>query len=571
MTNDDFYAATLFSAKTTIQNMLLLAGMLLFAISFAQAQTFSVLYNFGSQLNDPQNPFSAGIIAQGRDGNLYSSASGGANNLGAVYKITPGGTLTNIYNFGTISGDGNTPNSGVTLGTDGNFYGTTYGGGTTPYGTVFKVTPSGSLTTLYNFTGGNDGALPLAPPIQGTDGSFYGTTCPLCNGAPGNGSIYKITSSGTFSVLYDCDGTHCLNFWDPLIQGTDGSFYGTTEYGGATGQGAVFKITSAGKLTVLYNFDGTHGSIPLGPLAQGTDGNFYGTAESGGASNSGVVFRITPTGKLTVLHNMNGSTDGSAPIPGLVQATDGNLYGVTLGAGAVSTNCPSGCGTLFRISTTGSFKVLYNFDQTTGQNAYSTMFQHTNGLLYGTTQSGGTGTVSTACTFGNCGVLYSLNIGAAPFAALVTTAGKVGAKIGILGQNFSSSSVVTFGTVAATTVVRTGTTFLQATVPSGATTGSVTVTTTAGTLTSSKKFRVTPQITSFSPTSGPVGTAVTITGVSLTQASKVTFGNVAATSFTVNSDTQVTATVPTGAVTGKIVITTAGGTATSSTSFTVTP
>jgi hypothetical protein len=226
---------------------------------------------------------------------------------------------------------------------------------------------------------------------------------------------------------------------------------------------------------------------------------------------------------------------------------------------------------LFRITPTGSFKVLYNFDQITGQNVYTTLFQHTNGLLYGTTQSGGTGNVSAGCTFGNCGVLYSLNIGAAPFAALVTTAGKVGAKIGILGQNFSSSSVVKFGSVAATSVLRSGTTFLQATVPSGATTGSVTVTTTAGTLTSSKKFRVTPQITSFSPTSGPVGTVVTITGVSLTQTSKVTFGGVAATSFTVNSDGQVTATVPTGAKTGKIVITTAGGTASSATSFTVTP
>jgi uncharacterized repeat protein (TIGR03803 family) len=564
--------ATLCSAQLSIQKTLLLVGIVFFAFSISEAQTFSVLYNFGSQLNDPQNPFSSGIIAQGRDGNLYSSASGGANNYyGAVYKISTAGALSDLYSFGTVSGDGNTPDSGVTLGTDGNFYGTTFSGGTAGFGTVFKLSPSGILTTLYNFTAGNDGALPIAPPIQGTDGNYYGTTCPLCNGAPGNGSIYKITPSGTFTVLYECDITHCWNFYDPLIQGTDGSFYATSEYGGSSENGTILKITSTGKPTVLYNFDGTHGRLPLGPLVQGTDGNFYGTAVSGGTLNNGVVFRITPTGKLNVIHNMNGTTDGSAPYAGLLQATDGNFYGVNIGGGASSANCPSGCGTIFKVTPTGTFTVLYNFDQATGQSPFTTPFQHTNGLIYGTTQTGGTGNVSLTCSSGNCGVLYSLNIGAAPFAGLVTSAGKVGARIGILGQNFSSSSLVTFGTVAATTVTRSGTTFLQATVPSGATTGSVTITTSAGTLTSSRKFRVLPQLQSFTPTSGPVGTGVTITGVSLTQTSKVTFGGVAASSFTVNSDTQVTATVPTGAVTGRIVITTAGGTATSSTSFTVTP
>ena len=564
--------AAMRAAKSAFWNsrpaMVILIAVIAAAVS--HAQTFSVVYNFGSQVNDPQNPYLSGIIAQGRDGNLYSGASGGANNLGAAYKVTVGGVLSNLYNFGTIGTDGNTPYGGLTLGTDGNFYGTTYGGGTTQYGTVFKVTPSGTLTTLYNFTAGNDGALPIAPPIQGTDGNYYGTTCPGCNGAPGYGSVYKITPAGTFTVLYQCDITHCWNFYDPLIQGTDGSFYATTLYGGTTEQGAVIKISSAGKLTVLYNFDGTHGYLPFAPLVQGTDGNFYGTTVDGGSFGYGVVFRMTPTGKLTVLHNMNGTTDGGSPFAGLVQATDGNFYGANAYEGAASTNCSSGCGTLFRISPTGTFKVVYNFDQTTGQSPYTTLYQHTNGLLYGTTQTGGSESGNPACNAANCGVLYSLNIGAVPFAALVSTSGKVGAKIGILGQNFSSSSVVTFGSVAATSVTRSGTTFLQATVPSGATTGSVTVTTTAGTLTSSKKFRVTPQITSFSPTSGPVGTVVTITGVSLTQTTKVTFGGVAATSFTVNSDGQVTATVPTGAKTGKIVITTAGGTASSATSFTVT-
>jgi hypothetical protein len=156
-----------------------------------------------------------------------------------------------------------------------------------------------------------------------------------------------------------------------------------------------------------------------------------------------------------------------------------------------------------------------------------------------------------------------------PFVNLVTASGKEGVKIGILGQGFSSSSVVKFGGVQATTIQRTGTTFIDATVPAGALTGSVTVTTGATTLTSNNTYRVTPTFPSFSPTSGSVGTPVVLTGTGLTQTTKVTFGGVKATTVTVNSDTQVTANVPTGAVTGKIAITTQGGSVTSKTNFTV--
>jgi uncharacterized repeat protein (TIGR03803 family) len=542
--------------------------MFLLAASFAQAQTFSVVYNFGSQANDPIGPVYSGIIAQGRNGNLYSTALGGTNALGAVYAITPSGTLTEPYAFGATLTDGTLPTSGLTLGSDGNLYGTTSSGvDNATFGTVFKITPGGALTTLYTFADGTDGASPYAPPIQGTDGSFYGTTCGIaCVGSDTSfGSIYKITPSGTFTVLYTCSATDCDGPVAPLVQATNGNFYGTSSYGGTNEDGSIFEITPAGKLTVLYDFI-TNGSHPIGGLVQGTDGNFYGTAVDGGTNGYGVVFRITPAGKLTVLHNMNFTTDGSAPFAGLVQATNGNFYGANSGGGA------NNDGTVFEISPQGTkfiFSVLHSFDQTDGQTPYTTLFQHTNGLLYGTTENGGTGNVDSHCSTGVCGVLYSLNIGATPFAELVTDSGKVGAKIGILGQNFSSSSVVKFGTVAATTVTLSGTTFLTAIVPAGATTGSVTVTTADETLTSNKTFRVTPQLKSFTPTSGSVGTAVTISGVSLTQASKVTFDGVAAT-FTVNPDTQVTATVPTGAKTGKIVITTPGGTASSATSFTVT-
>jgi uncharacterized repeat protein (TIGR03803 family) len=526
----------------------------------ANAQTFSVLYNFGSKSKDPSKPYQSGIVAQGRDGNLYSTTSaGGANNDGAVFKITPSGALTLLYSFD--GAHGMAAFGGLTLGTDGNFYGTTNEGGSSVYGTVFKITPTGKLTVLYSFTNGTDGGLPYAPPVQGTDGNFYGTTSQY--GSGGDGSVYKITPTGKFTTLYHFDSTHGSAPVAPLVQGTDGNFYGTAAKGGASGVGVVFKITPSGKLTVLYNFDSTHGQYPNSPLMEASDGNFYGTTYEGGTVGSGVVFRITPAGKLTVLHNLDTAT-GYEPTAGLVQATDGNLYSANSVGGTKS------LGTVFRISPKSPYpyKVLHDFDGPTGSTAWGTLVQHTSGILYGATEYGGTGGVS-PCVAGQCGVFYSVNASLKPFVSLLPYSGKVGATIQFLGQGFTTKTTVSFNGTAAT--VKFGSaTYLTATVPNGATTGSVTLTTSGSTLTSNKIFRVTPQIISFKPTSGAVGTAVMITGVSLTQATKVTFGGVKATNFTVNSDTEVTATVPTGAVTGRIAITTAGGVATSSAIFTVT-
>jgi uncharacterized repeat protein (TIGR03803 family) len=259
------------------------------------------------------------------------------------------------------------------------------------------------------------------------------------------------------------------------------------------------------------------------------------------------------------------------PEAGLVLASDGNFYGTTLEAGKVSTKCPTGCGTIFRITPAGVFHVVHNFDFTDGSVPSNTLFQHTDGLLYGMTNTGGTGSVS-PCTAGNfCGTVFSINSNPAlpAFVALLPYSGKVGNTVEILGQGFTGTTAVSFGGASASFTVSSDT-YLTAVVPSGATTAAVNVTTPGGTLTSNKTFRVTPQLKSFAPPSGPVGTSVTITGVSLTEASRVTFGGVAAASFTVNSDTTVTAVVPTGAKTGKIAITTSGGTATSTSIFTVT-
>ena len=415
---------------------------------------------------------------------------------------------------------------------------------------------------LYTFTAGTDGYYPsTAAPIEGTDGKFYGTAS-SSSGIAGLSTAYSITSGGVFTLLHTFTAAEGQYVYAGLVQGTDGNFYGVAWAGGANSQGTIFKMTKAGAVTVLHNFINTDGYQPAYPLIQASDGNFYGVASQFGFY--GCIFKITPNGTYTVLHSFAATgLEGENPSSSLVQATDGKLYGVTNLGGT------DGGGTIYSITTTGTFSVLYNFDYNTsitnGYSPASPLKQNTNGTLYGETTTGGTGTV---CGTG-CGVAYSLDVGLGPFVNLVTASGKEGAKIGILGQGFTAASVVKFNGVQATTVTRSGTTFLNATVPAAALTGLVTVTTGATTLTSNNTFRVTPTFPSFSPTSGPVGTPVVLTGTGLTQTTKVTFGGVRATTVTVNSDTQVTANVPTGARTGKIVITTLGGSVKSATIFTV--
>lgn len=528
----------------------------------ADAQTYTPVYSYGTHTGDPKSPQPGGLMAQGRDGNFYSSAVvGGGMNAGGAFKITTGGTLTKLFDFKSNEGG----LSGFALGFDGNLYGTTSGGGTSNAGTVYKTTPTGTRTTLWNFTSFDDGANPIYPPLAGQDGNFYGVN-------PGDragqfGFLYRMTPAGVLTTLETFDGTHGTSP-NPPVQATDGNFYGTTQFGG-TGTcncGVVYKLTPAGKLTVLHNFAGfpSDGSRPLGVLAQGNDGNFYGVTFSGGASstNQGTVFKITPSGVYTVLHSFNdvGGTDGLNPWTGVIAGTDGNLYGTSQGGAHNG-------GTLFKITPTGQMTILYNFCSVAGCAdgffPQTPIVQHTNGKFYGSTESGGASGL-------NGGVFYSLDMGLSPFVSLVTWTGKVGKTVEILGQGLTGTTKVSFnGTLATFTVV--SDTYLTATLPAGATTGFVTVTTPGGARKSNRKFLVTPSITSFAPPSGPIGTVVTIMGNSFTGATKVMFGTVKATVFTVVSDMQVTATVPSGAVTGKIQVTTPGGTATSSTAFTVTP
>jgi uncharacterized repeat protein (TIGR03803 family) len=251
---------------------------------------------------------------------------------------SPAQTFKTLFNFDVTNGWD--PNGVLIQGTDGNFYGITTGGGTGSCifgcGTIFKITPGGVLTTLYSFNN-SDGSYPQGGLVQGTDGNFYGTTAEggdLSCGyeGAGCGTVFKVTPSGNLTTLHNFNGSDGENPQAVLVQGTDGSFYGTTVVGGASGDGTVFKITSGGKLTTLHSFDGSDGVYSYGGLVQATDGNFYGTTFGGGASNDGTVFKITAGGKLTTLHSFD-LTDGHNPEAALVQATNGDFYGTTTGGG----------------------------------------------------------------------------------------------------------------------------------------------------------------------------------------------------------------------------------------------
>jgi len=545
------------------------------AVIASSAQTFTSLVSF--DVANGSAPYYTTLV-QGFDGNFYGTTSqGGTGNYGTVFRITPAGTLTTLHSFDDTDGDDPLEGPGMVQGSDGSFYGTAAEGGTYGGGTVFKMTAGGTLTTLYNFcsqTNCADGAGPVAGLLQSTDGNFYGTAAVA--GAYGGGTVFKITAGGTLTTLYNfCSQANCADGIYPvgLMQGTNGDFYGTTNYGGNTactsGCGTIFEITPTGALTTLHSFDGTDGAFPNW-LIQATDGNFYGTTSSGGANNEcsggcGTVFKLTPGGTLTTLYNFCSQAscnDGVTPGAGLVQAADGNFYGTTYGGG------DSGWGTLFRIAPSGILTTLYNFCAQSNCNDGAQpegLVQGTDGSFYGTTDAGGT---SGECSNG-CGTVYSLSAGLRPFVETQPTSGKVGKAVIILGSMLTGTTSVSFNGIAATFTVAKSTE-IKTIVPTGATTGKVEVTTPTKTLKSNVAFRVTPQIQSFTPTSGPVGTVVTITGVSLTQTKSVAFGGLKATQFTVVSDTEVQATVPTGAKTGHIAITTSGGTAISSGIFTVT-
>lgn len=300
--------------------------------------------------------------------------------------------------------NGSWPYMVLTQGADGNFYGTTYEGGFGANcvfgggcGTVFKMTAGGELTTIYNFCSSancTDGNNPVGSLVQGADGSLYGTTAG--GGTHSGGTVFQVTPVGKLITLYDfCASANCDDGEEPaagLVQGRNGNFYGTTQLGGINDGGTVFEITTAGKLTTLYRFCAlpacTDGAEPMSGLVQAPNGNFYGETIFGG-TGFGVIFEITPVGNLTTLFSFDG-TDGSGPLGGLIQAADGGFYGVTTNGGTGSSlECAGGCGTVFKITAGGKLTTLYNFcssiNCTDGARPYGPLAQGTDGNFYGTT------------------------------------------------------------------------------------------------------------------------------------------------------------------------------------------
>jgi uncharacterized repeat protein (TIGR03803 family) len=345
---------------------------------------------------------------QGTDGYFYGTThSGGTNGVisggyGTVFKMRSDGTM--VWSFSLNGTNGDTCRGGLVQANDGNFYGTTVFGGTRGgKGTVFRITPNGVLTTLYSFTGLNDGYQPNADLIQGADGSLYGTT--VSAGTNFWGSVYKITTNGVFTPLYSFGAVtnSAGQFLDGvapnggLALGIDGALYGTTYGGGpyTNADGTVFKISPTGALTTLHYFVGgtNEGSKPQAQLVQGLDGAFYGTTIAGGQYGfAGTAFRITTNGNFTTIHRFSPAEEGYEP-NGLARASDGNFYGTT------QKGSKRNWGAVFRMSPSGVTTTIYSFGSITSPSYVypvdgvlpylATVAQGSDGNLYGTTQLGG--------------------------------------------------------------------------------------------------------------------------------------------------------------------------------------
>ena len=304
--------------------------------------TETVLYSFTGG-SDGAYPY-AGLIADSA-GNLYGTTfGGGASYAGTVFKLSPSGTETVLHSFAWS--DGALPYGGLIADSAGNLYGTTWNGGSGSCGTVFKLSPSGTETVLYSFTCGIDGAYPYAGLIADGAGNLYGTTSG--GGASYAGTAFKLSPSGTETVLYSfTGGTDGGHPYAGLIADGGGNLYGTTGGGGALNAGTVFKLSPSGTETVLYSFAcSADGASPYAGLIADSAGNLYGTSLGGCAASNGTVFKVTPSG-MTVLYSFTGGADGALPYAGLIADSAGNLYGTTYSGGTAFV------GTVFKLTGTG--------------------------------------------------------------------------------------------------------------------------------------------------------------------------------------------------------------------------
>ena len=400
-------------------------------------------------------------LIQATDGNFYSMAqSGGTNNLGTIFKISSTGTFTLLRSLASVDGSG--PYGSLLQGTDGNFYGMTSGGGANSGGTVFKITPTGTLTVLHSLLSTADGSSPRGSLAKGTDGNYYGMT--YIGGSNFFGTLFKTTPTGTFTVLSQFNGAAQGNApYETLLKGNDSAYYGTASSGGVYNYGTIFKICG-GTVSILHSFNRTiDGAAPKGSLILATDNNFYGTTSDGGTASSGTIFKITAGGVYTVLKHLSSAVDGSIPLGSLVQATDGNFYGMTSAGGT------GGAGTIFKLTTAGVYSVLRNLvSATDGANPQGSLVQGTDGNFYGMTYSNGRiFNITTAGVFTALHTLVSATEGSYPSGSLVLgTDGKFYGTTSGGGTNNAGTifKVTTTGTVS---VMRQLTAATDGSVPKG--------------------------------------------------------------------------------------------------------
>ena len=335
------------------------------------------------------------------DGSLLGvTAAGGTNGgFGTLFKVTTNGVLTSLASFNQTNGGGPT---GLRVGLEGNYYGTTATGGRWGGGTFFTYSPGGGLQALAHFgsTNMDNAAAPQGRPLQLSNGAFYG----ICaqGGLLGAGTVWAYLGGGTLTNLFTFAITNGFQPQSSLVLAPDGSFYGTTSFGGDNDVGTIFNLNAAGHFTLLASLDATTGS-PAGDIVLGADGNIYGAAPLGGSAGGGAVFQCVPTVGASVFANFGGA-NGAGPIS-LLTGHDGSFYGICTNAG------PAGAGSVFRCdSTTRNVSRLAAISSPEGLSPVFNLLAGQDGNLYGLTSAGGAagfGTVFKATLGGQLTILAS--------------------------------------------------------------------------------------------------------------------------------------------------------------------
>ena len=367
-------------------------GLGLVATPSAQAQTFTVLHNFAGPTSDGGYPYTS--LIRDAAGNLYGTTYyGGLGYAGTVFKVDTSGTETVLYSF-PFPSDGEYPFASLIRDKTGNLYGTAYEGGSSGYGVVFKVDTSGTQTVLYSFAGGTtDGCYPYGGVIFDKAGNLYGTT-ESC-GASSQGTVFKINTSGTETLLHSFAGGSSDGAYPvltSLLMDKKGNLYGVTSEGGASSVGVVYKLSKSGTLTVLHSFAGgtTDGCSPLGTPAMDKKSNLYGTAEACGSYTLGIVWKVSKKGTETLLHSFaGGSSDGEFPLSGVILDAKGNLYGDTEEGGS------SSLGTVYELDKKGTLTLLHSFAGSDGETPVGGVVRDAKGDLYGAAEAGGSDSYGT--------------------------------------------------------------------------------------------------------------------------------------------------------------------------------